>query len=32
MTSPPETPSAIEIDPSALRGTTAAFTIVCPER
>jgi hypothetical protein len=32
MTSPPETPSAIEIEPSALSGTTAAFATVCPER
>jgi hypothetical protein len=26
MTSPPDTPSAIEIPPSVLNGTTAAFT------
>jgi hypothetical protein len=32
MTSPPETPRMIVIEPSALRGTTAAFTIVCPSR
>jgi hypothetical protein len=32
ITSPPETPSAIEMEPSALSGTTAALTIVCPRR